>query len=237
MNILKALFATSLVLLLVSSGAPASPFALIDHTMATGATTFTTPNVTTVGGNLIIVELSYNSLTTVVLSNSKGNTCTALTPRSISNFTGVIYYCPNPTSATDYNFTVTGIGNIYASIAVRVWSGAAAVPFDSENGATGTGTSIATGTVSPSENGELIVAMLAGNSTDTISVDSGFTISDQIPFVSYDHDALAVARLIQTTKRPVNPTFSWANSSYGIAAIACFKSSGIAKRFTPHPFP
>ena len=201
-------------------------YSLVAQTKASGANTFTTSAIDTTGANLLVIFVSRYSVTSATLSDSKGNSWTKLSNASGTNIVGSFFYCTNPTVGSGHTFTLTGT-SIYAVIAVQAWSGANTVaPFDAENiGTPGTGTSIATGSVSPSVNDELVVAGLTTNSTDTFGINSSFTISGQEPFTLNVNFGGAMAYLVQTTKGAVNPTWSWTNSANAAAAIACFKPS------------
>ena len=198
-------------------------YSLVAHTKASGANTFTTPAINTTGAGLLVVFVAWYDVRPKVLGDSFGNSWTKLTEFVRNDVGGVFYYCAAPTVGSGHTFTLTGSG-IYGSMAVLAFSGADSSPFDAQNGSNGTGSSLATGSVSPSVDGELVVAGLGSNSPDTVGIDSGFAISDQVGWCS-SYFGAAAAYLVQTAKGAVNPTWSWTNSADAAAAIACFKPS------------
>jgi hypothetical protein len=212
-------------------------YSLVAHTKQSGIGTFTTPAIDTTGAKLLIVFVAWYQVYSLVLSDSKGNTWTPLTKQTKTDVAGLFFYCtPTPDKVgSGHTFTLTGPSR-YATMNVLAFSDALSSPFDAENGSTATGTSLATGSVSPSVNGELIVAGLATYSADTIGIDSSFIISDQTPFQTSSWFGAATAYLSQTTKSAVNPTFSWTNSADSAAAVACFKPSSETSGGSPFIF-
>ncbi len=208
-------------------------FSLISSVLkqSTNANTTTSSAINTTGANLIVVSIAdYGVATAAVLSDSQGNTWTGLTARSTSGARVKIYYCYNPTTSASHTFTATGTG-IYVALSALAFSGSDATPFDVENGTTGaSGTSKATGSVSPSLDNELIITSggwsNAGQPT-SLSINSGFTISQQAVNVSGTAFGLGTAYLIQTTKGAVNPTWSWGSTSEHAFEIATFKASTV----------
>jgi hypothetical protein len=209
-------------------------YSLIAHTKESGVNTFTTPAIDTTGANLLVVFVVRHYGFSPTFSDSKGNSWTKLSDNATTGGTGAFFYCFNPTVGSGHTFTLTGTS--YGDIAVQAWSGAVSSPFDVEHVSNTTGTSLATGSVSPNVDGELIVAGLSINVTNTYNIDSSFTISDQIPFSSGSYYGIAAAYLVQTTKGAVNPTWSWTNSAAAAAAIACFKPSSGTSGGSPFIF-
>ena len=118
---------------------------------------------------------------------------------------------------------------------VAAFSGAAAASaLDQQNGAVGTGTSLATGSVTPSEDNELVVSgvSIADGSSGTYAVDSGLTITDQILASAGNFEGGGLAYIIQTSAGAVNPTWSWTGSVNSAAVIATFKAAAAGGRTT-----
>lgn len=208
-------------------------FSLVSSVLkqTTNANTTTSSAINTTGANLIVVSIAdYALATAAVLSDSEGNTWTGLTPRSVNGTRIKLYYCYNPTTSSSHTFTATGTG-IYVTLSALAFSGSDTSPFDVQNGsATATGTSASTGSVSPSLDNELIITSGAwGNpgQPTSLSINSGFTISQQAVNVSAIAFGLGTAYLIQTTKGAVNPTWSWGSSSEFALTIATFKASTV----------
>lgn len=194
---------------------------------------FTTGAIDTTGASLLVANIgSYSGTSEPTLSDSKGSTWTLLTVQS-SGADGArsrIYYAENPTVGAGHTFTVTG-NDSFAALCVTAWSGPlTSSVFDQENGATtGGATSLATGSVTPSENNELIVAGLClrdiSNTGDTVSINGGFTISDQQTGVANQCLEAAQAYLVQGALAAANPTWSWTTSDKAAATIATFKGT------------
>lgn len=189
----------------------------------------TTGSIDTTGANLIVISVcSYAAAGEPTVSDSKSNTWTGLTAVASTNARERLYYCLNPSVGSGHTFTITSGGsNAFPFIGVEAWSGAhASSSFDQQNGASTNGaTSRTTGSVTPTEDNELLVAGLNFNASNTISIDGGFTISEQRDFVGGSNFGGAIAHLVQTTATAANPSFSWSSSCEGAAAIATFKAA------------
>ncbi len=197
---------------------------------ANGGTTATP--IDTSGANLLIVMIAdYGAGSGGTLSDSKSNMWNALTVQmETSNSTrGRLYYAENAVVDSAQTFTYTGTG-IYAAIGVMAFSGAlTSSAFDQQNGDNTdpdpAGTTMATGSVTPSEDGEILVAGISLEiGPNTISVDSSFTGLIQVNH-GVNNEGLGMSYLIQTTAGAVDPTFSWSTNSQSAAVIATFKIS------------
>jgi hypothetical protein len=214
-------------------------YALIANTgagCAAGAfTTVTTPAINTFGADLIVAAVSYfpNGAGSVALTDSKGNTLQTLTLRQSTNGRCRIYYLQNPIVGSGHTFQFSHPTlNIFPSITVSAWSGSAVSPFDQENGAGSgsSGSTISPGSVTPTQDNELVIAALEhdANSSGAVSINGGFTITNA---VSHDgnHEGGAMAYLIQTTAAAANPQWNITNNaSDRVAAIATFKAAAVA---------
>lgn len=203
-------------------------FALVAHAAAGGTqNTVTTTGVDTTGANLLIVCVSFDTTSTQTISDSKSNTWTALTKTTSSSAGAVCYYSKNPTVGASHTFSNTGASN-FSSIFMEAFSGAdTSSPFDQENGATNSSTTLQPGSVTPSQNNEVIVTFLGFNTAGTpISIDGGFTQSDTaVDFSSGNHYGGAMAYLIQTSATAANPTWTRTNTQTNSARIATFKAA------------
>lgn len=206
-------------------------FARIAHVAAgsTNNVNVTTGGIDTTGANLIVIStVSYTPAAAPTISDSKGNTWTGLT----STYTSVLsrcrlYYCVNPTVGSGHTFTSAATA---PALCVYAYSGGKATsPFDAENGAgVSPGTTVAPGTVTPSEDNELVVCGFGAAGTTTPTIGGGFTIRDHVPFVSGQCYACDLADLIQTSLAAANPTWTIGANLYSAAAIACFKAEPVA---------
>lgn len=89
--------------------------------------------------------------------------------------------------------------------------------------------SIQPGSMTPAQDNSVIIACMSYRDTTTISVDGGFTIIDQQPFLASNYIGGALAYLIQTSAAASNPTFSWTNAQNCTSAqiaIALAASTG-----------
>src|SRR5574341_912330 len=193
----------------------------------------TSDAVDTTGSSLLVVAVSsYAVVAVATVTDSKSNTWTQLTTRTdpganLSRQT--LYYAQNPTVGTGHTFTAsTSPTASFPAIGVYAFSGTATTAvFDVENGnGADAVTSIQPGSVTPTQNNEVVVAALCFESSDTISIGSGFTLSDQVPWVVNVNFGLAIAYKIQTTAGAENPTWSWTTSDDIATAIATFKVRG-----------
>src|SRR5215471_5785447 len=138
----------------------------------------TTGSINTTGADLIVVNV-VGADVSLSLSDSKGNTYTPLTAQSRNSLISQLFYVQAPTVGSGHTFTVSA-SSIFAAIQVTAWSGSAASPFDVETGATGVSiTSLQTGSLTPGQDNELLVTGLLFDHSNTVSIDLGFTISDQ----------------------------------------------------------
>lgn len=218
--------------------------ALVSNTIAgTAANGGTTGAINTTGASLLIVGLSWSSnsgTTPPPVTDSKSNTWTRLTaqeptPPNTDSYS-VIYYAKNPTVGSGHTFTAS-LTNSFPTIGVQAFSGVdTSSPFDVENGTainhafTADITSVQPGSVTPSNDGSLIVTVLSNyidSSNSDRSINQSFTISDQLGFVTTI--AMGMAYQIQTTATARNPTWSWTNAVFLVStAIAVFKAASAA---------
>jgi RHS repeat-associated protein len=163
----------------------------------------------------------------VTLSDNKGNTWTPLTASTVTGtVTERLYYVANPTVGSGHTFSDTGTSN-FASICVAAFSGVAtSSPFDKENGATSSASTIQTGSVTPSLNQELLVSGLGWNVARTTyppTLDSSFTVSTSSNFLASNHYGCSIGYLVQSNAAAVNPTWSLGSAQSDAARIATFK--------------
>lgn len=203
--------------------------ALVANTAAGSGDTnsVTTSSIDTTGATLLIVgSVSGNSVSGSI-SDSKGNTWTPLTEYG-STGRSRLFYCVNPSVGSGHTFTNTATaGN--PSIFVLALSGTAtSSPFDVENGVSAdtTGLTYQPGSVTPSQNNEVVVTLVGGRNSNPNTIDSGFTITDQVTTAARG----SLAYLVQTTASAVNPTWtaSGIGSNLNHPVIASFKAPAAA---------
>lgn len=181
----------------------------------------TTNALNTVGANLIVIAITtfFNASGSSV-SDSEGNTWTALTNASIAEAGLRLYYCASPTTDASHTFTISSGSPVM--IDVIAVSGAHASPFDDEStNGHGGGTSIQPGSITPAENGSLIVCSLNNLAGGSPSVDSGFSTN----LASQETSSLwsASSYIIQESSTAINPTWSWSSTAAAACAMAVFK--------------
>lgn len=203
---------------------------LLSHATAAGLSTATTGAINTTGASLIVIGIARQASNADAISDSAGNTWTKLTESLATGAVGtVMYYCAAPNTSATHTFT---LGSTNAGvICVAAFSGIQTVtPFDQQNGGSNTtGSTLATGSVTPTQNGELLVTMFGFNVAGTpVSINSGFTITDTTNFASGVNYGGSLAYFIQTTAGAINPTWTRTGSSSQAARIATFIAAAAA---------
>lgn len=203
--------------------------ALVAHTAAgsTDGVNVTTPAIDTTGSTLIVIQIAQHDAHHGTLSDSKGNTWTALTDvTGAFTIDAKLYYCTNPTVGSGHTFTITGASGTLPAIAVAAFSGTktASTPYESDtvNGS-GAGTSRQPGSLTPSVAKSLVVCGLpVGTAATGIGVDSGMTLLDTV-LGNSNHYGIALAYLVQAgAGTAINPTWSWTTTSESTANMAAF---------------
>ncbi len=208
--------------------------ALLSHTLKQGATSGGTGNSsainTTGASHIFVLVADYQGASPAVLTDSQSNTWTGLTIKSNSaSVQARLYYCENPSTSATHTFAANGTSS-FAALSVAAFSGGAtSSSFDVQNGALGGGgvTSLATGSVTPGVNNEVLIYGLGLSSFAaapfTISVG---TMLDAAPIIGGTSWGLAMAYEIQTTATARSPSFGWVNGTPASAAvIATFKAA------------
>lgn len=189
----------------------------------------TTSAINTTGATLLIAHATYDG--TGTLSDSKGNTWTALTERAtLSGATrGRLWYCVSPTVGTGHTATIS-VG--YGSVELLAYAGVdTSSPLDFETFSAGGPSGAVTGWgitgLLPANANSLVVLALSvdGSGGDSASVDSGFTIRQAQPAVSGTSYGGGVADLIQTTAASVSPNYTWTTAARSIVLAAVFKAA------------
>jgi hypothetical protein len=206
-----------------------TPLFSVSWNTGTGSATdpiYITAAADSTGCDLIVICATwYAAAGTPTLSDSKGNTYTALTAHTDTVPGSLIAYCQAPTVGSGHTFTLNLTGS-FPRLSAMGFSGSAASPFDQQNGSASSGaTSLATGSVTPTQNDELVIAALTRRDGGTLSIGDGFTIEKQEDWEA-SHIGHACAYKIQTTSAAVNPTWSWSGSVYCASSIATFKAAG-----------
>lgn len=163
------------------------------------------------------------------MGNSYFNTIIGGDSTSIGQAT-IMYSQDNPTVGSGHTFTTGGVINAPAHV-VQAFSGAAASPLDgmSAAGSSSSITSIQPGSITPTQDNELFVTMLAEcDDAHVPTIDSGFIRSSVFFLSAGNYYGGAFARLIQGAAAAVNPTWSWTSNvaTQTAVAMASFKAAG-----------
>lgn len=190
----------------------------------------TSPTVATTGCSMIVVVVTdYQAVSVGSVSDSRGNTYALVrnaNDGAVARVLIFVYYGTN--GGGSQTVTYTGGGTCYPSINVIVVSGsvASSSALDQQNGVGSSAvTSLSPGSVTPSEDNEIIITGVNFWTGTSPSVNSGFTITNTQAYsvgVSFGGGA---AYKIQTTAAAVNPTWSWSTGSSSAALQATFKKA------------
>lgn len=219
--------------------------ALVTNSVAgLGVNGGTSGAIDTTGVGLLVVAIVWSAAfgtTQPVLTDSKGNTWTALTKQTGSGSPAtsdcylVLNYTNNAIVGSGHTFTLTGTA-CYGAIATQGFSGVAtSSPFDVQNGTSvytpgPTFTSVQPGSITPSANNYLLITAMSNyvdTSNSSRSIDLSFNITNQIGFDGSTFLPIAMAYQIQTTATARNPTWSWSSAQIvASSVIASFKVAG-----------
>ncbi len=204
-----------------------------NYKIGIGVGTNTTTNTDCTGANLIVVAVNtYTGASTSAptITDNQGGANTYTNVRydrggTSPNYTGTaIYYCYSPTVSTTMTFSTT---TTFTSLFVIAVSGSASSPLDAQNGVAGSGGStVQPGSITPAQNGELIVDVVQGfiASTGNPSTPTSFTLIGATPYSAGNSYAAAAYYYIQTTAAAINPTTTFSNSEVqSQASISSFK--------------
>lgn len=189
-----------------------NPDATIDKTDTTGATL------------IVIVVSSYNpgGLDIPVITDTQSNTWVEATGSTGSN-RSAIFYCENPLTDTDHQFTVTTTAGFPGIMMAAFSNTRVAAVLDRTNNANGGVTSLATGQVAPRRDFELVVAAVAYTATATTpTINAEFERILAVPFSSGETIGGAMAIKMQSAAKAENPTWTIGTAGNG-AAIASFR--------------
>lgn len=212
------------------SGNSFATYAIVAHTakQATSQSSgIVTSAIDTTGANLLVVATAFYGDHTLYLSDSKLNSWTYLTVQNNANGGRMqLAYVFNPTVGSGHTFTIASAAD-YPCVAVMAWSGSVTSPSDQQNGASSTGSAaLATGSVTPSEDNEILIAATNVADGGLKTIDLGFTIQDQIDYNNGNAFGIEIAYLIQTSLAAKNPTWTGSlTEPYFATRIATFKAA------------
>jgi len=191
--------------------------------------------VNTNKANLFVAMINHlTSAGTVTLGDTingaaTGNVWIPLTTRTCGAgaYTQKLYYCVNPITGPNHEFTVNSTSNMQGLFVVDAFRTANTVPFDLDISASGGSvTTISSGSLTPSIDGSLIIATsLVQGAATVVGIDtsSGFSASA----ISYTPARLGggFSYKVQTSKSAENPVWTFTGGSIGgcIATLTAFK--------------
>lgn len=184
----------------------------------------TSTSIDTTGANFLVANLVIINGGSATLTDSYGNTWTALT--SYGNSTQAqLYYVASPTVGTGHTFTITGSSQ-FPALAVASFSGvASSSPLDVEIGNTASSaTSCSTGSLTPTSNNELMITGIGTVSSHAPTVNIG-TVTDSLGEAA--SWGVGLAYLVQTSATAENATWSQTVTQDMQVNIAFFRSSSL----------
>lgn len=179
-------------------------------------------------GNCIVCVWRYSvGGLTVTLSDTQSNTYTSNAVEQIvtgdGNATVGIGYALNIAGgATTVTFSV-GVSRTLRFLIAEFSGVATSSAFDQSNHAEGSGTAIASGSVTPTTDGQLLVCGYENVNTSATSVGTDFTLASQTA-----NDRTGLEYYIQTTAAAHDGTWTQAASQVWGAVIGTFKAPGAA---------
>lgn len=212
---------------------------LVSHTTILGtgggAGPFTSSAIDTTTAGLLIRAAACGFFNGPSLSDNKGNPWN-VTFRAesdgVGNFQLDGHSQDNPIVGAGHTFTIGGGGSSDIAECIAAFSGIPLTPKpnDQSNGnRVLPGLTIQAGSITPTTNGQLIIAAVAfwpatGSTSPVLSIDSGFTIINQIAYSVSNYYGVALAWKQQGTAAAINPTWTADISSNLLAVIGSFVS-------------
>lgn len=203
-------------------------WALVANTIKGGTdSSVTTDAIDTTGASLIVVSIARDTNSNQLnFSDSKSNTWNLFAYAVQGSTSSLLYWTRATSVGSGHTFSNTGAFN-FSTLAVAAFSGNA--PFiitDQKSSAGASSTTILPGSITPTQDNELVVTSLAFSGAGTpVSINGGFTETNEIDFNSGIYYGNALAYLIQTSAAAANPTWTRTNSSPLASTIASFKLS------------
>lgn len=191
---------------------------------------FTSSAFDTTGANFIIVSYSSGTTSSETLTDSKGNTWTAMTASTV---TGVrqhrFYYAYNAIVGTGHTFTITGTGT-YPSLCIAWYSGvqSASDPLDQQATNGQVAPSVTAGPITPTVDGCLIATGFHhadGNNTRALT--GGCTMVLDETSTTFGSDNGSYGHLApQAVAAAISANWSTTNTVLTESTIASFKPAG-----------
>ena len=218
------------VVLLLSVAAPAHAAIAIVQANGSGAdssSNATSTGVDTSGATLLVMSCSWLSGASITASDNKSNTWTPLTQQTGGVAVFQIFYVnsASPTVGAAHTFACDGTDS-YPVVAFIAASGTHATPFDQQGGnSTASASSLAAGSVTPTQDNEIVIVGITIDSGTTLTINGGFTTAFTYDFMGGTSMGGGLAYLIQTTATSANPTWSWSGTAAAATASSSFKAA------------
>lgn len=214
----------------------------IAHTygISVGGGDATTVGINTTGADFLVAIVNGFDAAAVWasgdLTDNRFNTWTMRTATASGVCNLQVWDCVPTSVGADHYFTISAANVGYPTICVAAYSGVRqASRFDQQvRNASGTGTTVQAGSMTPTESAELIL-FAAGmqDPVGTISVDSGFTVLEDHPFSGGQAMGAALAEKIKVNATAENPTFTYTTSQGNfLATTISYRLSPPADNFT-----
>lgn len=200
----------------------------------------TSGSINSTGATLLIVCLGDDYASTAPVTDSLGNTWNALSNSYGGDGSSQIFYSYAKGSGSlsvGSGHTVT-LNGYYPGFSFSAWNGTLTYPtnpFDQQHVSISSGSSsVQPGSITPMQAGELIVSCFGSDFANYSSVDSGFTLLDQLPATGGMNFGFGCAYLVQGAATAINPKFTLSGGSDNGCSVASFKASAAA---APSGFP
>jgi hypothetical protein len=134
------------------------------------------------------------------------------------------YVCANASNSAE-TVTVSISPNATIRMAIYEYSGAATSScLDVQNTGSGTGTAVASTSITPGAANELVLAWGEFNQVETVTVGTNFTLEDQVP--AAPNTRMAAEDWIQTTATATTGPMTIGTSTSWTSNVAAFKPAG-----------
>lgn len=190
----------------------------------------TTSAIDTTGADLFVLFAAFANGSPTV-SDSQGNTWTALTSRAAGSNRARLYYCIGPTTNASHTFTFTATG-LAGAFSIQAWSSGGGTPvFDVESGGSATATTSGVGSnLTPTQNDALVIIGVGlAASVSSFAAAGANTLVNHANFVGGTSYGVGDGYIHQSTAATISAAttlFSWTTSVSAIAAAAAFTGMG-----------
>lgn len=212
--------------LVMAPTSAASSWSLINSTSVSSVSGGTSPAVSTVGANLIVVGVSNYQTPLPTFSDNQGNTYTQIgaTISSAAIVYTRLFFAISPIVNASHTWTTAGATtySTLGALAFRGSLGSGSYDQTTNNSLSVTATSLATGSITPTQNNEMIVAVLGVNNGGTSFAVSIGALPINVPTSPGVYEGLMMMYYNQATAAAINPNFTWTTAEYAAAIIASF---------------